>query len=271
MFYPCRVELGDRAPVKQGIVVLTPAESRRLLAKAVASLPEVRDAYSNGRLAILSGGTTSFVLQEVTGERLEPPRFSMGMSADGLLTMSVEDGRINGRCFVEGKMADLPYPDFVKTMGRGDVIVKGANAVDASGTVGILLSNENGGAIGAVFGPASARGIPIIVPVGLEKQVPSVADAAQGWGQATLDYSMGVRVGYCVVTTALVVTEVQALAVLAGVRARAVGCGGIAGSEGAVILLLEGTEENLARAVGLVESVKGEPRIEVPRHQLSAE
>lgn len=269
MFYPCQVQVGDPASVKQGIVVLTPAESRRLLAKAVASLPEVQAAYQKGRLAILSGGTTSFVLQEVTGEKLEPPRFSMGMSADGLLTMSVEEGRVNGRCFVEGKMVDVPYPDFVRTMGKGDAIVKGANAVDATGTIGILLSNENGGAIGSVFGPASARGIPIISPVGLEKQIASVAEAAEGWGQATLDYSMGVRVGYCAVTSALVVTEIQALAILAGVRARVVGCGGIAGNEGAVILLLEGTGENLERAVRLVESIKGEPKIEVPRHQLS--
>ena len=255
--------------LRQGLIVLTPAESRRLLAKAVAALPEVQTAYQKGRLAILSGGTTSFVLQEVTGEKLEPPRFSMGMSADGLLTMSVEEGRINGRCFVEGKMVDVPYPDFVKTMGKGDVIVKGANAVDNTGAIGILLSNENGGAIGSVFGPASARGIPIISPVGLEKQVASVSEAAQGWGQSTLDYSMGIRVGYCAVTSAQVVTEIQALAVLAGVRARVVGCGGIAGSEGAVILLLEGSGDALEKAVRLVESIKGEPKIEVLRHQLS--
>jgi hypothetical protein len=269
MFYPCQVESADRRSVKQGIVVLTPAESRRLLAKAVASLPEVQAAYTKGRLAILSGGTTSFVLEEVTGEKLAPPNFSMGMSADGLLTMSVEEGRVNGRCFVEGKRVDMPYPDFVKTMGKGDVIVKGANAVDSTGTIGILLSNENGGAIGSVIGPASARGIPIISPVGLEKHIASVAEAAEGWGQATLDYAMGVKVGYCAVTGALVVTEVQALAVLAGVRARAVGCGGIAGNEGAVILVLEGTGDDLDKAVRLVESIKGEPKIEVPRHQLS--
>ena len=63
---------------------------------------------------------------------------------------------------------------------------------------------------------ASARGIPVIAPVGLEKQVWSVAEAAQGWGQATLNYSMGIKVGYAAVTNALVVTEIQALAVLAG-------------------------------------------------------
>ena len=154
-------------------------------------------------------------------------------------------------------------------MGRGDAIVKGANAVDASGTVGILLSNENGGAVGSFFGPASSRGIPVIAPVGLEKQVWSVADAAQGWGQATLDYSMGIKVGYAAVTNALVVTEIQALAVLAGVQARIVGCGGIAGSEGAVILLLEGDREHLHKAVDLVESIKGEPKIQVPVHKLT--
>jgi hypothetical protein len=269
MFYPCQVELDGRGDIRQGLVVLTPSESRRLLAKAVAALPEVQTAFKNGRLAILSGGTTSFVLEELTWEKIEPPRFSMGMSADGLLTSSIEEGRVNGRCFVDGAMVDIPYPDFVKTMGRGDAIVKGANAVDATGTIGVLLSNENGGAVGSFFGPASARGIPVICPVGLEKQIWSVAEAAQGWGQATLDYSMGIKVGYAAVANALVLTEIQALAVLAGVRARIVGCGGIAGNEGAVILLLEGDRENLHKAVDLVESIKGEPKIQVPVHKLS--
>ena len=269
MFYPCQVEVDRYGDFQQGLVVLTPAESRRLLAKAVAALPEVQLAFKKGRLAILSGGTTSFVLEELTWEKIEPPRFSMGMSAAGLLTSSIEEGRVNGRCFVEGTVVDIPYPEFVKTMGRGDALVKGANAVDATGTIGVLLSNENGGAIGSIFGPASARGIPVIAPVGLEKQVWSVVDAAQGWGQTTLNYSMGIKVGYAAITNALVVTEIQALAILAGVRARIVGCGGIAGSEGAVILLLEGERENLHKAVDLVESIKGEPMIQVPVHKLS--
>ena len=36
-----------------------------------------------------------------------------------------------------------------------------------------------------------------------------------------------------------------------------------------MILLLEGTAENLDKAVRLVEKIKGEPKIEVPRHQLN--
>jgi hypothetical protein len=267
MFYPCRVALDGCADVKQGIIVLTPAESRRLLAKAVAATPEVQNAYKSGRLAILSGGTTSFVLEELTGERLEVPRFSMGMNADGLLTSSLPEGRVNGRTFIAGEMSDIPYPDFVKTMGRGDAIVKGANAVDATGAIGILLSNENGGAVGSFFGPACARGVPIVSPVGLEKTVWSVAEAAHGWGQATLDYAMGNKVGYAAITNALVITEIQAFAILAGVKARLVGCGGIEGNEGSVILVLEGPAADFDRALELVQAIKGEPAIRVLKHQ----
>ena len=120
-----------------------------------------------------------------------------------------------------------------------------------------------------MFGPASAQGIAIIAPVGLEKLVLSVPEAASGWGQLTLDYVMGVKVGMAAVATALVVTEIQALALLAGVRARLVASGGVSGSEGAVILLLEGDRESIDAAVELVEWIKGEPKIEVPAHQLT--
>jgi hypothetical protein len=270
MFYPCRVDLDGRADIKQGIIVLTPAESRRLLAKAVAATPEVQTAYKTGRLAILSGGTTSFVLEELTGEKLDVPRFSMGMNAAGLLTASLPEGRVNGRTFVAGEVSDTPYPDFVKTMGRGDAIVKGANAVDATGTIGVFLSNENGGAVGSFFGPASARGVPVISPVGLEKTVWSVAEAAQGWGQSTLDYAMGNKVGYAAISNALVITEIQAFAILANVKARIAGSGGIEGNEGSVILVLEGAADDFDEALGLVQAIKGEPAIRVPKHQYNS-
>lgn len=269
MFYPCSLDLGETAQLRQGLVALTPAESKRLLAKAVVSLPEVQWAYSNGRLAITAGTTNCLVLEELTGEKIEPHRFCVGMSAAGMLTMSLEEGRIWGRFFLKGELVDTPYPDFIKSLGKGDVIIKGGTAVDPMGNVGVLMSNPNGGAVGAMFGPASAQGIPVIAAVGLEKQVESVPDAAAGWGQLTLDYAMGIRVGLASLTSPLVLTEVQALAILAGVRARLVSSGGIGGSEGAVILLLEGYKGNLDKAVHMVEGVKGEPRIEVPVHQLS--
>src|SRR5690606_4565282 len=116
---------------------------------------------------------------------------------------------------------------------------------------------------------ACVRGIPLIMPVGLEKLIGSVMEAASGWGQLTLAYAMGMNCWLTPVTTGLVITEIEALALLAGVRSRLVAAGGVGGSEGAVVLLLEGYKEHLDKAVEVVQAVKGEARVEVPRHHLS--
>lgn len=269
MFYQCRVSPPARGSLQQAIVVLTPAESKRLLAKAVAALPEVQRAYQSGKLAITSGSTNAFVVQEVTGEQIPPYSFCVGMSADGMLTMSHEEDRIYGRFYERGSEVDTPYPEFIKALGRGDVIVKGGNAVDPAGNLGVLLSNDSGGGVGAMFGVASARGITVISAVGLEKQIASVPEAAAGWGQLTLDYAMGIRVGMAALSSVLVVTEIEALALLAGVGARHVASGGIGGNEGAVALLLESEAAGMDAALALIHQVKGSPKLEVPRHHLS--
>ncbi|MCL5736890.1 MAG: hypothetical protein M1274_15195 [Actinobacteria bacterium] len=269
MFYPVNLDLGDTSRVQQGVLVLNPAESKRLIARAVAGLAEVRHAYTDARLAITNGTTNSFVLEEITGEKVPAYQFSIGMVADGLLTMSVKDDRVGSKFLHKGEPVEMEARDFFKTLERGDVVIKGGNAVDPEGNAGVIVGNETGGTIGALLGIACVRGIPLIMPVGLEKLVPSVRDAAAGWGQLTLNYAMGMSCWLTPVTTGLVVTEIQALGILAGVRGRLVAAGGVGGSEGAVILLLEGYEENLDKAIEVVKAVKGEPKTEVPRHHLS--
>lgn len=269
MFYPVELELRDKSRLQQGVLVLTPAESKRLIAKAVVGLPEVQWAYANGRLAVTNGTTNAYVLEELTGEKVPPYRFSIGMVTGGLLTMSAKDDRVGSKFFVKGEPVEMESRDFLKTLEKGDVVIKGGNAVDAQGTAGVLVGNETGGTIGAVFGIACVRGIPIIMPIGLEKLISSVPEAATGWGQLTLSYAMGLPCWITPVSTGLVVTEIQALGLLAGVRARHVAAGGVGGSEGAVVLLIEGYEDGLQKAVAAVEAVKGEPGAEVPRHHLS--
>ena len=56
-----------------------------------------------------------------------------------------------------------------------------------------------------------------------------------------------------------IVTEIEALEILCGVKATLYAAGGIAGAEGGVWLLLEGTKEELDNAMKLIESVQGEP------------
>jgi hypothetical protein len=69
------------------------------------------------------------------------------------------------------------------------------------------------------------------------------------------------------VAGARVVTEVQALGRLAGVHAVQLASGGVGGSEGAVVLALEGSDATVKRAFALAQSVTGEPPIGTP-HRL---
>ena len=48
------------------MVVLTPAESKRLLAKAVVALPEIQSAYKSGMIIIARGVTNAFVTEELS-------------------------------------------------------------------------------------------------------------------------------------------------------------------------------------------------------------
>ncbi len=69
------------------------------------------------------------------------------------------------------------------------------------------------------------------------------------------------------VVSARVVTEIQALEILSGVHAVHVASGGVGGSEGSVVIALEGSDETVRRAFELVKSMKGEPPIGMPRLQ----
>ena len=60
--------------------------------------------------------------------------------------------------------------------------------------------------------------------------------------------------------TGTIITEIEALGILTGVDAYLYAAGGVAGAEGAVRLLLDGTEDEIEEAFKLVEGIQGEPR-----------
>jgi hypothetical protein len=62
---------------------LTPAAGKRLIAQAVATLPEVVRARDNGRLAVANGTTTGFVVEELLGEPLDKFEYSLGVVTEG--------------------------------------------------------------------------------------------------------------------------------------------------------------------------------------------
>ncbi|MHB1416103.1 MAG: hypothetical protein ACYC1C_12715 [Chloroflexota bacterium] len=246
----------SQGPVVSGILALTPAESKRLIAKAVVRLPEVRRAREEGRIIVGNGTTTGFVAAELLGEDLPWFKFCAGLICDGMLASTRKEDRMLPYVFDKGVPVDIPSREAVAELKAHDVFVKSGNAVDPAGNVGVLMGDDMGGTIGTSLGVLAARGINLVCPVGLEKLVPSVVDAAKKCGSLRFKYALGSPVGLMPVTIGKTITEIQALDILTGVSATHVASGGIGGSEGAVVLVVEGTDEQVSRTIKLVQEIR---------------
>jgi hypothetical protein len=250
--------------IVSGIFTLTSAESKRLIAKGVVALPEVQRAMERGRIAIANGTTNAFVVEELLGIEVDKALYASGNITDGALGVNISEDRPKPFVIINGRQVDRLPTDVYPVFESGDVFIKGANAVDVAGNVGILLGGNTAGTIGAAIGTVIARGAHLIAPVGLEKLIPSVIEASRHCGLERIKYPEGGSIGFMPLVNATVVTEIQALAILSGATAIHVSSGGIGGSEGSVVLVVEGTEDEVGKAFGLVEKIKGEKPVPSP-------
>jgi len=267
MFYP--VQIPEPKPGEKQIsamVVLNPSESRRLLAKATVALPEVRNAWKNGMIILGRGITNAYITEELLKTTVEPKAGqTVGLVCRGFANSHAGPPPCTWHVIRKGKVVEGADSNVeILNFGPDDVFIKGGNAIDPQGNAGVYASGMKGGTIGMCWPIVTPRGAHLIQPIGLEKMVPSVHEAALHSGIYHFKYSMGLPGKIVPVTTSKVVTEVQAFALMAGVRAYHIGSGGVGGSEGAVILTLEGDEEKVKKAFELAKSVKGEPPVTMP-------
>lgn len=240
---------------------LIPAESRRLIAQGVATMKEIKEAREKGYTIICGGTTNGYVAQEILGANDIPPeKYTAGTICSRVFCVTDADKRSPSPIILfQGKRVTKTIPEALNDFHLETVIIKGANAIDPSGKVAVISSGFDGGTMGATLGTAVSQGLKYIVPIGLEKLVSSVEDSCSWTGAKTLDYSMGAEFGMFIIPNALVVTEIEALRILAGVNSKHVASGGIGECAGAVVIVAEGAENNLKKAISLIEKIKGEP------------
>ena len=247
------------------VFTLTSAESRRLIAKAVVAMPEFKKAWESAYLLLAGGTTNAFIAQELLGrDGIEPGRCTVGISTDGLLCVTNPDSRKSfPNVFYKGEKSDKTLVEALADFHAETVVIKGANAVDMNGYVGIITSGFDGGTVPRIIGPVTSKGLKFITPVGLEKLVPSVQASAKALGGATpIDISMGAGPGMYCIGTSTIVTEIEAIRMLFNADATLVCCGGVGGNEGAVTLAVDGDEKDIKALVEFLETeIKGEPPV----------
>lgn len=225
---------------------LTVAQSKRLIAKAVAKMDVVKKALKEGYVVVAAGTTNTYVLEEILGEKVEHFSFTSGITTPSGKKPDLTDIK-NRRAYLVVEKGepkpDVTSEDALKNFGPGDVFIKGANALNyAGGIVGMLIGHPMGGTIGAALGPITGRKAHLIIPVGLEKEIPhSIIDLAQ---QVPHEQHRG-KVCGIFPFTGTIITEIEAFNILYDVEAFTVAAGGISGAEGSIRFHVSGSEDTL--------------------------
>jgi len=244
----------------QALFTLTPSESKRLIGKGVAKLPEIQKAKKNGYLLVGRGSTNAYILEELLGVKIKKEGYVAGQVIKGVLCVLGQEDRTRPVTFHKGKALPVEPGAVLDKLSPGDILLKGANALDPDGNVGVLMASPVGGTMGQFYMAMKARGLEVIYPVGLEKMIPSVEVAAQYAGTMALGRTIGARAGMACVADGRVFTELDAVENLFDIDAVHFASGGWGGSEGCVILAVEGPDAKVNKCLAFIEQkIKGEP------------
>jgi hypothetical protein len=239
--------------------VLTVSESKRIIAKAVAALPEIQEAMENRTVVVATGTTNAYVLEELWGKKIDKRAYRSGVTTPKEPEKNPEpvSNKIPDVVFIKGEVASqYDRITIAPDLKKGDIFIKGANSLNYDNDIaGILIGGMDGATIGNTIGHIIGKQVHLIIPVGLEKL--TYEDINELHLIASDEDYEGPRIWPIVGT---IITEIEALDILTGVDAYLYSAGGIAGAEGAVRILIEGTEDEVKETLELIESIKGEPR-----------
>jgi len=144
--------------------------------------------------------------------------------------------------------------DVVDDLKEGDVILKGANAIDLHNKrAAVLIGHPKGGTIVTALQAVVGRRVRLILPVGLEKRVSVDLDVLAA--KLNISGASGARL---LPVPGEIVTELEAIALLSGASADLIAGGGVGGAEGSVWLSVGGTPEQRQAAEEILNSVRTE-------------
>lgn len=248
--------------MKSTTYTLTVAAGKRLIARAVAEYAPVTKAMESGMVAVAKGTTNAYVLEELLGEEIDRGAYVLGkhLPPDFDRSKEVFGGKMDEVVFKNGEIVDgLGVKEAAPDMSAGDVVIKGANALDlASDCAGLLIGAPTGGTLGGLIGPVYGRGLHMVIPVGLEKQVAgSLRDIAREWN-AEPEMRRPKNPGLWIMEGEII-TELQAVEILTGAVASQLAAGGVCGAEGGVRIGVTGSTEQIDACEALMDTVRDEP------------
>jgi hypothetical protein len=245
---------------------LTTSAGKRLIAKALKSNPIILSVLKKGTLVIIAGTTNGYVAEEVL-KSIGVKDFSRKHFFRGVILPPGKAVTAEGRVADESKFpGDVVITDGVWQKGKtindvadslkeGDVILKGANALDIQRKqAAVLIGHPKAGTIALTLQAVAGRRVRLIIPVGLEKRLNGDLYALSE--KLNSPDASGYRL---LPVPGQVFTEIEAIKQLTGADAEVVAAGGVCGAEGNCLLAVTGTKEQEKAAEKLWALVASEP------------
>ncbi|PKL57588.1 MAG: hypothetical protein CVV34_06720, partial [Methanomicrobiales archaeon HGW-Methanomicrobiales-5] len=158
--------------------VITPAAGKRLIGKAIAKHAAVAAAIKKGTIVIVAGTTNGYVAEELLSALGQAKEFKRNRFYRGIVLPPGRPMTSTGKLSGDSKFpGDVVIRDGVLQKGKtifdvvddlceGDVILKGANAVDLiQRRAAILIGDPKAGTIGVSQLAAVGRRVRLILPV----------------------------------------------------------------------------------------------------------
>ncbi|MFZ3149104.1 MAG: hypothetical protein WA137_08675, partial [Methanothrix sp.] len=164
--------------------ILTPAAGKRLIGKALAAHPTVQAASRSATLVIIAGTTNGYAAEEILLGLGQADGFSRKRFFRGIVLppgKTTETGRLPDESDFPGDVVIVKGVwqkgktifDVAEGLREGDVILKGANALDlARKQAAVLIGHPRGGTTITALQATVGRRVQLILPVGLEKRIP---------------------------------------------------------------------------------------------------
>ncbi len=219
-------ERTKKKPVACAQVTLTVHEAKRIIAKGIAQLDCVQEALKSGKIFLKGGTTVSAVSEELVGR---PMRISGRITPAGAKAAQTVTQGFHSVLIQGGKVIDVDarLDETVNELHADDVAILGANAMDVHGNAALMYGAPLGGGPGRIISGLMAELSNIIIAVGLEKLIPgSLTEIIARTGNKSIDISMGMPAGLTPII-GKIVTEKDAIPLLADVECTVIGQGGI--------------------------------------------
>lgn len=247
-------------------VVLNSTTAKRLIAQGVAAHPLVTAATSKGTVIVTLGTTNGYVAAELLCAPVDQGAFAAGV-IDNRWNINARLGEASDLVLKDGKQIPFDEKSVITGLTAGDVVIKGGNALDPFGTVGVLLAAATGGTVGRYVPTAIARGVDIVIPISLSKSIHTpIGELTQMMGSRKSELHMGLPCGMYPLS-GHVLTEIEALELLFNVRATHVCSNGIGSGQGSVSLWIEGEDAQVQAAFDHIQQLSKLPEVPVEGRQ----